>query len=106
MCGSMLVRTAILYTTSAVDIDLTDSARYQIDIDFLIAQGPPSGNQARRSLRRYTSRCHVHDVCRVLHASMLQPQPGSFLSLILWAPLCFNTVPGQFIVAFITATFS
>ncbi|KAK9822581.1 hypothetical protein WJX74_006916 [Apatococcus lobatus] len=51
-------------------------------IDAAKAKGPASSNQARRSLRRYTSRCHVHDVCRVLHASMLRPCPGEVYNIV------------------------
>ena len=58
----------------SLSIAIVPGAKMQADVCY--GQGVPSSNQARRGLRRYTSRCHVCDVCRVLHASMLQPAAG------------------------------
>lgn len=42
-----------------------------------LVQGVASASQQRRGLQQYTARCHVHDICRALTASMHQPCPGS-----------------------------
>lgn len=43
----------------------------------LRSQARPSESQQRRGQQRFTSRCHVHDICQVLLASMAAPLPGS-----------------------------
>ena len=35
-----------------------------------------SENQRRRAMQRFTSRCHVYDICQALMASMERPRPG------------------------------
>ena len=35
-----------------------------------------SASKNRRALQKYTSRCHIMDICRVLLASMHAPRPG------------------------------
>ena len=44
-------------------------------------------SKARRGAQLYTNRCHVADICQVLHASMQRPRPGDMwqcLALLLW----------------------
>lgn len=38
--------------------------------------------QKRRRTRKYTSRCHVHDICQVLEASMRAPRPGRVYNVV------------------------
>lgn len=45
-------------------------------------QGAVSASQQRRALQQYTARCHVHDICQVLIASMHQPSPGSIYNVV------------------------
>ncbi|KAK3251176.1 hypothetical protein CYMTET_39477 [Cymbomonas tetramitiformis] len=42
----------------------------------------PSASQKRRGTKRYTSRCHVDDICTTLHASMQAPSPGRIYNVI------------------------
>lgn len=42
--------------------------------------GRASVGQNRRALQKYTSRCHVMDICRVLLASMHAPCPGAVIA--------------------------
>lgn len=35
----------------------------------------------KRSGKRYTSRCHVHDICQILIASMVSPKPGEIYNV-------------------------
>ena len=35
----------------------------------------------KRSGKRFTSRCHVHDICQALMASMAFPQPGEIYNI-------------------------
>ncbi|KAJ9505593.1 hypothetical protein QJQ45_028297, partial [Haematococcus lacustris] len=54
------------------------------------AQGGPEGggeggvavstSKARRARQRYTSRCHVWDICQTLQASMVRPRPAAELA--------------------------
>lgn len=41
-----------------------------------MGQWQPSASQERRAGQRFTARCHVLDICRVLEASMRRPAPG------------------------------
>lgn len=44
--------------------------------------GAPSEAQARRGRHRYTARCHVLDICRVVEASMERPRPAAVYNLV------------------------
>lgn len=46
-----------------------------------LLQGVASASQQRRGLQQYTARCHVHDICKALTASMHQPCPGSIYNV-------------------------
>lgn len=39
-------------------------------------------SQKQRRTRKYTARCHVHDICQVLEASMKAPQPGRVYNVV------------------------
>ncbi|PNH03591.1 Protein yeeZ [Tetrabaena socialis] len=41
-----------------------------------------SSSQQRRGRQRYTARCHVHDICAVLAASMAAPNPGRVYNIV------------------------
>ncbi|KAK9914890.1 hypothetical protein WJX75_001963 [Coccomyxa subellipsoidea] len=41
-----------------------------------------SGNQRRRAMQRFTSRCHVYDICQALMASMERPRPGAVYNVV------------------------
>ncbi|GIL55281.1 hypothetical protein Vafri_10839 [Volvox africanus] len=41
-----------------------------------------SMSQQRRGRQRYTARCHVHDICAVLTASILKPRPGGVYNVV------------------------
>ena len=45
-------------------------------------QAGTTNSQERRSRRRFTARCHVHDICQVLLASMRAPQPGAIYNVV------------------------
>ncbi len=45
------------------------------------AQGA-SASQERRGRQRYTARCHVHDICSVIQASISHPNPGSIYNIV------------------------
>lgn len=45
-------------------------------------QGGASASQQRRGLQQYTARCHMHDICTALFASMHQPCPGSLYNVV------------------------
>lgn len=42
----------------------------------------PSASQERRGRQRFTARCHVHDICAVMQASMRQPRPGGVYNVV------------------------
>jgi hypothetical protein len=41
-----------------------------------------SASQARRARQRFTARCHVHDICATICASMRQPRPGAVYNVV------------------------
>lgn len=41
-----------------------------------------SASQERRGRQRFTARCHVHDICAVMQASMQQPRPGAVYNVV------------------------
>ena len=41
-----------------------------------------SASQARRGRQRFTARCHVHDICAAMCASMRQPRPGAVYNVV------------------------
>ncbi|KAL1558919.1 protein YeeZ isoform X1 [Salvia divinorum] len=51
-------------------------------IDTILKQGPMSKGQKERLLKDYTSRVHVADICRALHASILHPSPGKIYNIV------------------------
>lgn len=50
-------------------------------LDALVQQKSDSQRQ-RRSRQKFTARCHVHDICQVLLASMNRPNPGSIYNIV------------------------
>ena len=46
-----------------------------------LAQGA-NERQQRRARQRYTARCHVHDICQVLLASLRRPRPGAVYNVV------------------------
>lgn len=44
-------------------------------------EAPPSPSQRRRGRQRYTARCHVGDICKVLDASIARPRPGAIYNV-------------------------
>lgn len=51
-------------------------------LDAVSGGRPDSASQRARSRPRYTARCHVLDVCRVLQASMGRPDPGAVYNIV------------------------
>lgn len=45
-------------------------------------EGPPSASQERRGRQRFTARCHVEDICKVLEASTIRPRPGAVYNVV------------------------
>lgn len=45
-------------------------------IDTIIKQGSLSDVQRGRSLKKYTARIHVSDICNALNESIRKPYPG------------------------------
>lgn len=45
-------------------------------------EGPPSASQERRGRQRFTARCHVEDICKVLEASTVRPRPGAVYNVV------------------------
>jgi len=41
-----------------------------------VKQRAQSASQLRRRRKRYTARCHVHDVWQAVHASICAPERG------------------------------
>lgn len=41
-----------------------------------------SVSQARRGRQRFTARCHVHDICATMCASMRRPRPGAVYNVV------------------------
>ena len=52
----------------------------------------PCVQGGKRSGKLYTSRCHVHDICQVLMASMAAPEPGSVYNVADDDPASRETV--------------
>lgn len=55
-------------------------------------EGPPSISQIRRGRQRYTARCHVYDICKVLDASARRPHPGGVYNVVDDEPACRQEV--------------
>eukprot|EP00899_Mesostigma_viride_P008463 jgi/Mesvir1/17618/Mv08844-RA.1 len=47
-----------------------------------LSRDTKTDSQVQRSNRRFVSRCHVADICGVLYASMLQPNPGRVYNIV------------------------
>lgn len=47
-----------------------------------VAQQKSDSQRQRRSRQRFTARCHVHDICQVLLASIKQPNPGAIYNIV------------------------
>lgn len=45
-------------------------------------QKSASESQERRGGQRFTARCHVHDICSVMQASMQRPRPGAVYNVV------------------------
>ena len=51
-------------------------------LDAVLREGPPSSGQERRAKQKFTARCHVADICRVLEASGARPRAGAVYNVV------------------------
>ena len=51
-------------------------------LDALQKEGRPSASQERRAKQRFTARCHVGDICRILEASTNRPRSGAVYNVV------------------------
>lgn len=59
----------------------TPSMMHSLRRDLVLTQRA-STSQERRGRQRFTARCHVHDICTVIQASMQHPNPGSVYNIV------------------------
>lgn len=90
-CLHTAIRCLVRHANAAVLHPFTSLRRLFFDALMCIAlqPGQASGSQRRRTMQRFTSRCHVYDICQTLMASMENPRPGQHL---LQSP--YSVLPG------------
>lgn len=51
-------------------------------LDALQKEGRPSASQERRAKQKFTARCHVGDICKILEASTNRPRAGAVYNVV------------------------